>query len=193
MKRGVWLSTGVVLFLAVGWVALAADPPTSPSKDKPADKQENNRVKYARTYVQLAKLDLEMAQARNREVPETLPPGIMLAMEEHVALAELWLKEEEGEAAGQPLTDVVVKMAEIRLKAAELSLKQMEAANRIARQPSQKMERLRLQAELARLNVAGAKELDSKSPIELLEFEFERLREDVSELYIHQIRLLDRN
>ena len=143
--------------------------------------------------MQLAKLDLEMAQARNREVPETLPPGIMLAMEEHVALAELWLKEEEGEAGGQPLTDVVVKMAEIRLKAAELSLKQMEEANRIARQPSQKMERLRLQAELARLNVAGAKELDAKSPIELLEFEFERLREDVSELYIHQIRLLDRN
>ena len=201
MKRGTWLVVGFVLILAAGAIATAADPPKrdqpvksdqSGKSDQP-EKKNSNRVRYARTYVELAKLDLEIAKEFNKEVPETLPPAILLVIEEHVALAELWLKQEEAEAAGKTPTDLAVKMAEIRLKAAELNYAQLQEANRIAPQSSQKLKRLQLKVELARLNVAGAKELDSSSPIQFLEFEFERLREEVSELYIRQLKLLDRN
>jgi hypothetical protein len=201
MKRVVWLALSVALVLATGPIGTSADPPkkdqpakTDPSgQADPKEKKETNRVRYARTYVELARLDLQIAKDFNVRVAETLPPAIMLVIEEHVALAELWLKQEEAEAAGKPPTDLAVKMAEIRLKRAELQYAELREANRIASQPPQNLERLRLKVELAKLNVAGAKELDASKPVELLEFEFERLREEISEMYIRQLKLLDRN
>ena len=209
MKRV--LGAGLIVALSLGWLAtrwdgvgplaVAADAPAS--KDKAADKknpsgsaadqQESNRVKYARTYLALAKLDLQIAEAKNKQVPETLPPALILVFEENVHLAELALEQEQAEVAGNSPLDAAVKMAEIRLKAAELNYKQLEEANRLSKLSPQRLERARLKVDLARLNVAGAKELDAKSPVDLLEFDVERLREEVAELYVRQLKLLDRN
>jgi hypothetical protein len=188
---GKWLWAGLLLASILGSFVVAADAPGD--KDKDGDKKESNRVQYARTYVELAKLDLQIAQARNKQVADTLPPALIMVFEENVALAELWLDQEQAEAAGKPLTDSAVKMAEIRMKAAEFTYKRLQEADRISKQSPQRLERARLQVELARLNVAGAKELDASSPVELVEFEMERLREEVSELYVRQLKLLDRN
>lgn len=195
MKHGTWILVVLSVVLILASPATAADPPKGDpaGKSDQREKKESNRVRYARTYVSLAKLDLQIANDFNKRVPDTLPPAIMLVIEEHVALAELWLKQEEAEAGGKPPADIAVKMAEIRLKAAELNYAQFQEADRISRQSPQKLERLRLKVELARLNVAGAKELDASSPVQLLEFELERLREEVSEMYIRQLKLLDRN
>ncbi len=219
MKRALWV--GLLVVLSLGWIVacwenvgglpagpalLAADTPAS--KDKAGDKkdaagqdkapdgssqQESNRVKYARTYLSLAKLDLDIAQARNRTYPETLPPALMLVFEENVHLAELWVEQEQAEVEGKSPADAAVKAAEIRLKAAELNYKQLQEANRLSKLTPQRLERARLKVELAKLNVAGAKELEGKPPVELVEFEMERLREEVSELYVRQLKLLDRN
>src|ERR1700733_15201071 len=127
MKRV--LGAGLIVALSLGWLAarwdsagplaVAADAPAS--KDKAADKkspsgsasdqQESNRVKYARTYLALAKLDLQMPEARNKEVPETLPPALILVFEENVHLAELALEQEQAEVAGNSPLDAAVKMA----------------------------------------------------------------------------------
>jgi hypothetical protein len=191
MKRGVWLGASLLLVLVAGWFATAADAPAAKDNDK--DQKESNRVRYSRTYVALAKLDLDIARNQNKRLPDTIPPAILLVLEENVALAEQWLAEDQAEVGGKQSNDVAVKIAEIRWKAAELDYKGLQDANRLSKLAPQRLERAKLKVELAQLNVAGAKELDASKPIDMLEFELERIREEVSELYVRQLKLLDRN
>ncbi|HTU25602.1 MAG TPA: hypothetical protein VMF30_09405 [Pirellulales bacterium] len=204
MKRSTTLLFAGMLLLTAGMPTRAADPPTAgeaaakETKD-PAGKSDGkekkgaDRVRYAELYVQLAKLDLKMAQNRNRDVPNTIPQSILIVMEEHVALAELWLEQEKAEVTGKMSPAAAVKMAEIHRRVAEMRYTQLQEANRISRLPADRLERARLQVEMAKLNVAAAKDLDPDKPEEFLEYELERLREEVTELYVRQLKLLDRN
>jgi hypothetical protein len=192
MKRGTWLLGGLSLAslslaLILPWLAAAADAPAG--KQDPA-KQEPARVRYARVYLALAKLDVQIANDRNKQVAGTLPPGIMIVLEQRVALAEQWLKEAQRD--GKP-GDIAVRIAEIYLKGAEANLAQAERVNRISPMSPRALERLRLKVDLAQSALATAKELDPSSPEALLGFNIDRLREEVVEMHIRQIELLDRN
>jgi hypothetical protein len=189
MKRGICLLAVLSLVLSLAAAAPEADPPQGKS-----DKKESARVHYARTYVALAKLDLQMARDVNKRVAETIPPGIVLVLERNLALAELWAKQADAEADGGKIpSDISVEIAAIYLKTAELNYKQALEANRISKMPAEKLERLRLKVELARAGVESVKELDSATPEQIIRFELERLREEVSEIYVRQLKLLDRN
>jgi hypothetical protein len=157
-----------------------------------ADKKEAARVRYARVYVDLAKLDLQIAADRNKQVAETLPPSIIYVLEQRVALAQEWLKEAQGGADAKP-GDVAVRVAEIYLKLAQSNYAKIQQANRISAQKPRTLERLKLKVDLAQAALASAKELDPSSADAFMDFEINRLREEVSELHIRQVELLDRN
>jgi hypothetical protein len=198
MKHGTWLLGGLSLAslslaLILPWLAAAADAPASGKKDsgkQDSAKQEPARVRYARAYLALAKLDVQIAGERNKQVPETLPPAIMIVLEQRVALAEQWLKAADGDAKPG---DIAVKIAEIYVKTAEANYKQAERVNKISPMQPLALERVRLKLALAQVALATAKELDPASPEALLQFEIDRLREEVADMHIRQIELLDRN
>lgn len=212
MKRGTWFLGGlslaiVSLALLLPWLAAAADAPApkkdaakaaparrdSAKQDSPPQKageKEPARVRYARAYLALAKLDVQIANDRNKQVAETLPPGIMIVLERRVALAEQWLKEAQGDGKSD---DITVRIGEIYLRTAEANLAQGERVNQISPLRPRALERLRLKVDLAQSALATAKALDPSSPEAVLQFNIDRLREEVSEMHIRQIELLDRN
>jgi len=178
-------------------VATAADPPAAKNEPKNVDSKkdepnESTRVRYAKTYLALMRLDLQTARDRNKLVPNTLPTALMQVLEAQVALAERWLQEAEHEGQGGRF-NVAVESAEIYVKLAEADYARGIEVDRIRRMKPQALERLKIKAELARLNLATAKELDPSSPTALLEFQLDRLREEVTELKLHQLEILDRN
>jgi hypothetical protein len=221
MKRGILilarqLSTGLLLAgVTFAWVlpslAAAADSPATeyPSRQEPGKKdagkkegeketnkqetgKDSARVRYARAYLALAKLEVQIANQRNKQVAGTLPPGIMIVLEQRVALAEQWLAAAQADGNAKP-GEIAVKIAEIYLKTAEANLAQGEKVNRISPQRPGVMERLRLKVDLAQAALASARELDTSSPDALVQFQIERLREEVADMHIRQIELLDRN
>jgi hypothetical protein len=169
---------------------LDAGKPDSAKQDP--NKQEAARVRYARTYLALAKLDVQIADDRNKQFPNTLPPGIMVVLEQRVALAEQWLKAAQPDSDSKP-GDIAVRIAEIYLKTAEASYAQAERVNRVSPMSPRALERARLKIDLAKGALATAKELDASSPDALLQFEIDRLREEVADMHVRQIELLDRN
>jgi len=192
-----WASLSVALILPS--LAAAADAPAAkPSASrqdsaKPdSGKQESARVRYARVYLALAKLDVQIANDRNKQVAETLPPAIMIVLEQRVALAEQWLRAAQPDSDTKP-GDIAVKIAEIYLKTAEANYAQAERVNRISPLLPRALERLRLKVELAQSALATAKQLDPSAPESLLQFEIDRLREEVADMHVRQIELLDRN
>jgi hypothetical protein len=192
-----WASLSVALILPS--LAAAADAPAAkPSASKQdsakpdSGKQESARVRYARVYLALAKLDVQIANDRNKQVPETLPPAIMIVLEQRVALAEQWLRAAQPDSDTKP-GDIAVKIAEIYLKTAEANYAQAERVNRISPLLPRALERLRLKVELAQSALATAKQLDPSAPESLLQFEIDRLREEVADMHVRQIEILDRN
>ena len=169
---------------------LDAGKPDSAKQDP--NKQEAARVRYARTYLALAKLDVQIADDRNKQFPNTLPPGIMVVLEQRVALAEQWLKAAQPDSDSKP-GDIAVRIAEIYLKTAEAGYSQAERVNRVSPMSPRALERARLKIDLAKGALATAKELDASSPDALLQFEIDRLREEVADMHVRQIELLDRN
>ena len=189
MKRDTWMLAFLSLALIGTSLATAADAP--PAKQEPG-KQESARIRYARTYLALAKLDVQIAGDRNKQFPETLPPGILLVLEQRVALAEQWLKEAQSDGDSKP-GDIAVKIAEIYLKTAEINYAQAQKVNRISPMRPRALERVRLKVDLAQAALATAKDLDPSSPEALLQFEIDRLREEVADMHVRQIEILDRN
>jgi hypothetical protein len=181
------------LSLASGLPSLASAAEAPPKQDggkADSGKQESARVRYARTYLALAKLDVQIANDRNKQVPETLPPAIMIVLQQRVALAEQWLKAAQGD--GKP-GEIAIKIGEIYLKTAEANYAQAERVNRVSPLNPRALERLRIKIELAQSALASAKELDPSSADGLLQFQIERLREEVADMHVRQIELLDRN
>jgi hypothetical protein len=157
-----------------------------------APKKESTRVRYARAFLALTRLDLQVASARNAQVPNSVPKTILAVFEAEVALADNWLKEAESKDAGV-VYNVAVKSAESLARLAQENYAAAVEASRIAPLQPATIERLRLKAELANLAVARARELDPRSPIAVLEYQMDRLREDVAELTRQQLLILDRN
>jgi hypothetical protein len=116
----------------------------------------------------------------------------MIVLEQRVALAEQWLRAAQPDSDTKP-GDIAVKIAEIYLKTAEANYAQAERVNRISPLLPRALERLRLKVELAQSALATAKQLDPSASESLLQFEIDRLREEVADMHVRQIELLDRN
>jgi hypothetical protein len=187
------ITTAFALVASIGLVLVPAIPrgADATAEDQGA-RQESSRVRYARVYLAITRLDLQVANSRNAQTPNTIPKAVLAVFEEQVVLADQWLKQAESEDAGK-FYDLAVKSAESIARLAQSNYVRALEVNRVASMRPEALERLRLKVELANLGVARAKELDHNSPVALLQFQVDRLREDVAELTRQQLLILDRN
>jgi hypothetical protein len=152
--------------------------------------QESARLQYARAYVQLTRLQLQIAQARNQEIPDTLPRAVMAGLQEHIILSEVWFRDAECREAGKPY-NVALETATILSEFADAKYANAVKLKDTLQTAPRQLELLRMKAELARLRVASAKQIDVNSPAALVQFQVERLREGLAELKEQAVRIGD--
>jgi hypothetical protein len=158
--------------------------------DQPAAKEQSSRVEYARIYVQIARINLQNALQINQRNPNTLPIAQVEILQVQVALAEQWLREAEDAAIGK-VHNSAVAVSEILLKAAEADYASVVKINQVSPLSRNTLEKARLKFELAKLRVAMAKQIDATSPLAVMQFQIERLRENILELTTQQIKAVD--
>jgi hypothetical protein len=176
--------TGVLLLAMVATLAVRAD-------DAARTKKENRCIEHARAFLELKRLDLQTALARNKAIPNTFPASLIVLLEEQVAVAELWLKHTEDPKS--TTYDFTVGSAQIHAQALAAAYANAVKLNQMGAMNAQDLERMRLRSELANLSLGWAKELDPDSPISLMQFDIVRLGESVGDLTRTQMELLDRN
>jgi hypothetical protein len=173
----------LLFLLAVGvvtGVAASAAPPPEPAA--PAADKQNLDVQYAKTYLQLAQLELQRATNTNRQVPGTFTKPALDALQQFVQVAQQQLAIAENKQLDKKALYLI--SAEANAKASEAAYARILQINRespgaIA---AMEVERLRLTAQLARLSLDKARNVDVNSPQEYLQWEIDQLREDVFQL-----------
>jgi hypothetical protein len=184
------LGIGTLLLAAVASLAVRAD---DVAKDKGAakEKKEARSIEHARAYLALTRLDLEMAIARNRAIPNTYPRSLILLLEQQAAVAEEWLKHTETQNSTS--YDYTVRSAQIYADTAAADYASAVKLNQMGAMNAQDLERMRLKAELAKLSLGWAQEIDPSSTLGIMQFHIVRLGEHVADLTRTQLELLDRN
>jgi hypothetical protein len=150
------------------------------SGDSP-EKQEVN-VRYADVYRKIAELNLQMAVESDRRVPNTIPLAELDRLRQVVRLAEAQCK---AAKAGEK-EDLTLEQDASQVKVAQDALQKAVAANNQTpgTVPQIVVDRLRLLAELSRLQLAKDK-LASKPkppPVAELQQRVETLEQEVREL-----------
>lgn len=163
-------------------VGLAADPPAVAGQSARSD--------CARIFAEIARLNLQNALRINERNPNTLPLAQVAVLQEQVALAEEWQSAAEAAAAGKAHNSAVAE-SEVLLKAAEEDYAGVLRINRIAPVSRFTLERSRLKLDLAKARLAMARQVDATSPVAMLQFQLERLRENISNLATQQVRTVD--
>lgn len=181
----------VATVLALVSPSLASAQGQAPAKEPaPSKEQPSYRVQYARTYVTLAKVNLQSALNANKRFADTVPKAQIVFLQTWVAVAEQWAKAAEDTSAQKPY-NVALAEAEILEKAAKETYESALQVNRIAPMNPLSLENLRIKWELARLRVAAAKELDPNAPLAVMAFQLERLQEEVAEIAAKRVRVGD--
>ena len=184
LKTCALLGMGVLLFAVVASLVVQAE-------DTVKAKKEARRVEYARVYLELARLDLQLAVARNKAIPNTFPRTMIVLLEQQAAVAEEWLRHTQSQDSTP--YDFTVRSAQISADAAAANYASAVKLNELGAMNAEDLQRLRLKSELAQLSLGWAKEIDPSSTINLLQFHVVRLGESVAELTRTQLELLDRN
>jgi hypothetical protein len=187
MKTARWIVAGLMLIglVAVSRVVSVAAPGQGAQQASP-------RIQYAETEFALAKLQLQVVMIRNEQAPGTFPLAVVLARKQHLALAEVWLKQAQAKEQGQPF-NAALAAAEIMHQGAQVEYENALRISKASAMSPQALERMRLNVELTRLRVENAKALDLSSPTAQLEFEFDRLREAVADQALNAAQIKDMN
>lgn len=190
-RRPLGFAIASLLALVPAPLASAQAPSQAPNPQAQAPSQEASyRVRYAQMYITLAKLNLQAALNTNQQAPNTIPKGQIDVLKSWVALAEQWAQATNDAAAGK-LHNVALAEAKIVEKAAQEQYDSAVKLNQIAPMNPVAFEKLRVKLEMAHLRVAAAKQLDPNNPQQILQFQFERLQEDVAELAALRLRAFD--
>ncbi len=140
-------------------------------------------IKYAETFVDLAKVNLQKATDFNRRVPGAFSEAEVDRLRRLVAFGEErlgWTK-----SAGHKQSDANIFAAEVSLRSAEANhQKAMSANTRVPGAVSNlEIERLRLTADLARMSMQKARLVaETATPVGRRAVELDQLREDVMQL-----------
>lgn len=149
-------------------------------------KQDSLDIRYARTHVQLAEANLARVDRANQRVANAVAGVVVSAYQEDLAVAKLRLQAALGEI-NDPF-DVWLRAAEAAAKTANRQWTSSVAANRRAAGAIHELDidRLRLRAEVAQLNLERGRALADGSPqarvqwqAELMYDELQRLNEEV--------------
>jgi hypothetical protein len=150
----------------------------------PADPtaKESLDVQYARTFLKLAQLELQRAQDTNRTIPGTFTGTAVDALRQTVTLAEAQLASALNPQANKPAVFLV--NAENNVRAAEENYKRLEAIDR--QRPGTisplALERSQLTFQLAQIALEKARAVDPMNHQAFLQWQIDRLREEVVSL-----------
>ena len=138
--------------------ALFTSVPGHATVENENDPEARLDVRLAEAKLSLAKVELRRARETNRRIPGTIPPGTLERLEQAVKLGNKQLAYSKGEV--RELHAVHLLQLEGEVELANRQLKAALAAN--TRAPDSfnatSIERLRLQADVARLTLARARE-----------------------------------
>jgi hypothetical protein len=175
--------TTEVLIAFVGWCAFGQVAQEAAAPNLVA---ENVEVRYARAKLQLAEANLSRVQESNKRVAAAVPRDVVAEFRYDVEVAKARLEQATGGQAGNEF-QVWLRRAAAERRAAEDRWKSAMAANE--RVPGTlgavDVERLRLRAEVAGLQVERGRALVDASreaqlewEVELLDNQVQRLREE---------------
>ena len=177
----------IVLFATVFTVSLWSAKADSPKPEKTASKSNNAEsldVRFARAHLELAKLDLRRAMEANKRIPNLMSAAFFEELRLHAEIDEERLEQcLMGEDADSH--QICIRSAEAAVKIAEADLKRKRTRHQ--RMPSTfsklHVERAEVSAELAKLNLERAQELDgSEAAWTHLQWQIDELRHQVLEL-----------
>ncbi len=143
-------------------------------------------VRFAQTYLKLAKVELKKALEANEKSSAAYSAALVERLRQNVKTAEEQLQQARMESQGD-VHKVHLRDAEAAVAIAELRLTQAQAMNeRLAGSYDQtELERLRLTVEVARLRLEKARDpARVSSPNAHLKWQLEQLRDEVLELHI---------
>lgn len=146
--------------------------------------------RLAETKLKLAEIELRQATDWNRRLPRTIPESTVDWLRRNVELAK---EQVDIARQGEPhWHSLHIRQMEAALRTAESKLDRAEATNRAAPRSGGELnlERLRLKVELARLNLAKAKDpANIESPEAHLQWQVDQLRDEVDRMKDQMERL----
>ena len=177
------MHTEILLIVIVCWQV--QQPPTAAPSDIVAESVE---VRYARAQVQLAETNLKRFEQSNKLMPRSVPSSVVAEYQHDVHVAKTRLKQAMANHGANDF-QVWLRRAEVEQRAAELTWTNATAVN--ARAPGTfhplDVERFRLRAEVAKLQLErGQMLVDSDHEaqlqweIDLLDNQVQRLKDETS-------------
>ena len=139
-------------------------------------------IRYAEVYLELAKVQLQRALDTNKQVPGTFTNVAIEALRQVVYVAEKQL-DMLKHSNGRPV-NVFLLSAEANARASAATYKRAKAVNQMSPGaiPTAEIERLRLTAELAAINLDKAKSIGNEASQEYVQWQIDQLREDFFQL-----------
>jgi hypothetical protein len=171
----------IVLALITGLNVSVAQQNQNPAPANAATPGELN-IRYAEVYLQLAKVQLQRALDTNKQVPGTFTNVAIEALRQVVFVAEQQLDMFQ-KSNGRPVNTFLVS-AEANARASAAAYNRARAVNQMSPGaiPTAEIERLRLTAELADINLAKAKTIGNESSQEYVQWQIDQLREEFFQL-----------
>jgi hypothetical protein len=165
-------------------IVAASKSDENSTQEKERKQERELDVRYAKAYLRLTEANLEKYQETNRHHPGTIPSSVMQLIQEAARDASERVK--FVEKADLSDTGVFVSDAESDLRAAQDSLRQAEAVNRVSSGSVNRaqVELLKANVDLAKIRVEKSRHLAAEPQISKLHYELEQLREEIQELRI---------
>ncbi|HEX3658392.1 MAG TPA: hypothetical protein VHV55_21560 [Pirellulales bacterium] len=175
------------LLIAIGLLAAVAASAQEPSGQQgtsdTAGQVNELDVRYMRVRLALSKLELDRVQQINKRIPGTFTKAAVEAIDHSVTIDEEQLKA-LTQKGGQRIPLYIIA-AEANLSAAQQSLQRVLAINQ--QNPGtispMEVERLRLTAELASVGLEKARSIKPQNESQFLQWQIDRLREDLYQLH----------
>ncbi len=139
-------------------------------------------IRYAEIYLELAKVQMQRALDTNKQVPGTFTNTAIEALRQSVYVAEQQV-DMLKKSNGRPVNMFLVS-AETNMRASAATYTRAKAVNQMspgAIAPAE-IERLRLTAELAKINLEKAKCIGNESSSEYVQWQIDQLREEFFQL-----------
>ncbi len=176
-------------------IAAAAEPQQQGKIQSANDSTLNLETQLAEARVQLAKLELERAAAANKRMPGIYSPIAVELLQRNVIVAEARLGElsRTGDFNAHAIhlreLEGAQKIAELRLKNAQRLRQGLPASG-----DASQVESLRLRTEIARLELARARDPEHvATPLDHLQWQLEQLRHEMLEVTLRLEELSHRN
>ncbi len=187
-------STATVAAIGLGTALSIALWNASDDRSRPENARQDDResvdVRFARTHLELARLNLRRAVEANKRTPNVFSKEFIERLHLHIDIDEAQLAQcLKGEDADAH--QVCIRGAEASLKIAEADLeRKRDSQQRIPTAAGAlAVERARLVAEIAKLNLERAQDLaGADSFVKHLQWQIEELRHQVLELQMQLAR-----